>query len=69
MLDAIAENAANIPSSSIAAALSNILKRLGQLFSCSHAYDSKIYSGAAQLICEVARRLPKRLTADDGILR
>lgn len=39
------------------------------LLQCGHSYDLKIYSGAAQLICEVARKLPNKLSADSDLLK
>jgi len=54
---------------SVSSLLENILRQLGTLFKSGHSYDNKIYSGAAQLICEVARRLPQKLSSDDGLLK
>lgn len=49
--------------------LENILKQLSTLFLSEHNYDGKIYSGAAHLICEVAKRLPGKLSVDADLLK
>jgi hypothetical protein len=43
--------------------LESIFKQLSELFKCAHHYDTKIYSGAAQLICSTARKLSGRLNS------
>ena len=53
----------------ISKVLESIHRQLTELFQCGHSYDGKIYSGAAQLICEVARKLPTKLAHAGDLLK